>query len=286
MGGTLLFFSTSQAQPATVQAPFLQQGDTIFLHVDPQSGKWFPHTLRPGQTLYSIAQFYGISLNELYAWNPEFRNRSYHESEQVRIPIPNRAIIRYRSPRFSKAELLPVCYIVRKGDTVFGIAKRIFHMPIDTILRRNQLQSYNIEVGQALHVGWMSIHGIPDSLRQNYKGPLWEKSYQLKSQFDGTALHQSLKVQQGPARWISKSLNQTTTSPNQSTTALYALHNQAAKSSIIAVENPMTGRKVFVKVLGKIPSNYDPRTIVLISPEVARMLGVLDEKFYARVHYF
>ncbi len=275
----LLLPNLSHAQVATVQAPFLLPTDTIFLHRDPDGSQWFPHTLRPGQSLYSVAQFYGISLNTLYAYNPDFRGRPYQIGEQVRIPLPNRAIIRYKSPYFVASEFLPVCYVVRKGDTVFGIAKRLFKMPIDTIVRRNQLPDYTIEVGQALHIGWMSVHGIPDSLHRKHRGPLWDKSYALEKQFDEAALKHSIKFFQGAAFQIE-------TDKKQSSSGLYALCDKARKGSIIAIKNPMNNREVFAKVLGPIPTNYPSNIIVVIPSDIAQMLGGLDAKFFIHLRYF
>ncbi len=266
------------AQVFTPSPVYLLPSDTVFLHID-AGGKWFPHTIRPGQTLYSIAQFYGISLNELYQYNPNFRNRAYEQGEQVRIPLPNRAIIRYRSPDFTASEFVPVCYVVRPGNTLYHIATRLFQMPIDTIMRRNGLNTYEIYTGQPIHIGWMSIHGIPDSLHHVHRGPLWDKSYELGKKFNAIALDRKMYFARGPAYKVKYK------APYNSD-GLHVLFNKAPKGSIIAITNPMSNREVFAKVVGKIPPNYDPSALVVLSPAIVHMLGILDEKSFVHVKYF
>ncbi len=270
---TLLNAQTDEPHPTV----FLTPQDTVFLSL--RGGeKVLIHSIRAGQSLYAIAQFYGISLKELYDYNPGFRNRNYQVGEQVFIPIPNRAIIRYWRSDLARYEYAPVCYVVRKGDTVFGIAKRLFQMPIDTIMQRNALYDYNIEVGQPIHIGWMSIRGIPDSLHYRHRGPLWDQSYALERQFNQQALNKSVHFERGPAYW-----------PRQrgagEDSGLYALHNKAPKGSIISIYNPMSKREVYVKVLGRIPKIYDPSTLVVVSPAVVKMFGALDNKFVVEVRY-
>ncbi len=271
---SLLFAQNDEPHPTV----FLSPADTIFLSL--RGGeKTFTHTIQAGQSLYAIAKFYGLSLKELYDYNPGFRNRSYEAGEQLVIPIPNRAIIRYWRPDLVWYKYTPVCYVVRKGDTVFGIAKRLFQMPIDTIMRRNNLTDYNIELGQPIHIGWMSTSGIPDSLHHRHRGPLWDQSYAMERQFNETALEKPIQFERGPARWPKPQKGAA------SNNGLYALHNKAPKGSIISIYDPMSKREVYVKVLGRIPKTYDPATIVVVSPAVVKMFGALDDKFVVEVRY-
>lgn len=258
---------------------FLTAKDTIFLSINGYQEKVFEHVLEKGQTLYSLARFYGLKLDEVYAYNPRLHKEGYKPGDAVQIPVPNRAILRYKNSSFRVWNYVPVYYKVKKGDTFYGISKRYFKMPIDTIIQRNNLPP-DIELSrdQKLHIGWMSRHGIPDSLRQIRGGPLWEKSYSMKNVY---FLKKSAKreyKQSGAAYW-----NQEKGASND----LYALHPYAPIGSIISIKSPLYNRTVYVKVIGRMPLRaYDrEETKVIVSQAVAKMLGARDPRFFVEIQY-
>ena len=255
---------------------YLLPDDTIFLATGILSQKMHEHRLAPRQTLYSLAQFYGLTLEELYFYNPTLKNANYSIGTVVRIPIPNRAINRYKGKYFEESQYVPVCYVVEKGDNLYHISKRVFKLPIETVKEKNNLESNVLSVGQVLNVGWMSIFGIPDSLRQFKGHPLWKQSYVNKRKYFHKKVYKKERKRQGPALWIKGTKDKST---------LVVMHRQAREGDIIGVTNPMNNRTVYAKVVGKIPYAYPANIEVIVSPTVAKMLGVLDEKFYAKIQY-
>lgn len=196
----------------------------------------------------------------------------------IRVPVPNAAIKRYMESDFRPVENVPVFYVVKRGDTMFRIAKVYFRMPIELLMARNNMAGHTLKEGQQLHVGWISVHGIPDSLRQHAGGPLarrnaaLKKIYQMESggkhQFDG----------QGVAFWQKDS---------KEDSDLYALHRSAPRNAIIEVLNPMNNRTVYVKVIGKIPDTaYRNEVEVILSPLAAKLLGAIDSRFFVKVKYY
>jgi len=256
---------------------YLTPKDTIFLYLS-GGEKIFEHTLEKKQTLYSLAKFYGLGLDELYFYNPEISgSRGAELGHPIRIPIPNRAILRYYPPEYSPWDYVPVYYVVQQGETLYRICKEYFKMPIDTIMQRNYLPHTHISIGQSLHIGWMSVQGIPDSLRMHggilgglnsELGRIYQQDFFLKKEYS----------QQGAAKWPKdEKLN--------TGGGLYALHNKAPLQSIIAVTNPMTHRTLYVKVIGRIPEWYEQKVIVVVSPAVARALGAIDPSFFVQLRY-
>ena len=64
----------------------------------------------------------------------------------------------------------------------------------------------------------------------------------------------------------------------------FALHKTAPIGSIIKVRNPMNGRAIYVKVVGRLPDNIANENILIkLSKGAARKLNVLDEKFVAEL---
>jgi hypothetical protein len=67
----------------------------------------------------------------------------------------------------------------------------------------------------------------------------------------------------------------------------YALHDKAAKGSIIELHNPVTKRTVYAEVLGKIPAtSYSTNLVVILSPNTAKLLGAKDANFFVKIKYY
>jgi len=266
-----------QSTPYTGDATYyLLPEDTIFLRTGILSEKFFNHKLAPGQTIYSLANFYGLTLEELYFYNPALKDGAYKVGSVVKVPIPNRAINRYKGKYFEESQYVPICYVVESGDNLYHISKRIFRLPIETVKQKNQLQSNTLRIGQVLDVGWMSIYGIPDSLRQFKGHPLWKHSRTLKRSYYYQKQYKKERQSQGPALWNKKSKNKST---------LVVMHRHAPKGSVIGITNPMNNRTVYAKGIETVPYSYPADIVAIVSPAIAKMLGILDEKFYCQLSY-
>lgn len=256
---------------------YLTPKDTIFLSLGNYEEKIFEHVLEKKQTLFSLARFYGMKVADLYFYNPELKDGSYDVGQKVKIVIPNRAIIRYKPANYTPFDYVPVCYVVKQGDTFYSIAKRYFKLPLNYLAARNQMENTALKPNQKVQVGWMSIYGIPDSLRQFRGGPLWKKSYQLRQAYEEKSFQKKERLEKGAAFWNRE---------KKGGSDLYALHRRAPVNSTISVSNPMSGRTVFVKVVGRIPNRaYGNEVKVVVSPAVAKMLGAKDPRFFVEVKY-
>ena len=256
---------------------FLTPGDTIFLSLDYFGQKSFQHDVREGQTLFAISRFYGLSVEELYFFNPGLKDGVVHLGQKIIIPIPNRAILRYRPARFDSSRYAPIFYMVKRGDTMFNICKRQFRMPIDTIVKRNNLTDIHLRPGQLIHLGWMNINGIPESFHQANLDPIARRNAAMREIFHRTNAEKEMLEHKGAAVWKKDS---------KEDSDFYALHRFAPLNAVIEVENPMTKRIVYVKVIGKIPDRaYDDEVVIVLSPLSAKALGAKDPRFFVRVSY-
>jgi len=255
---------------------YLTPQDTIFLTTGLCAQKFFTHTMEPGQTLYSLSRFYGLTLEELYFYNPDYEGGKYDIGSQIKIPVPNRSILRYPPDDFDPSQYVPIFYIVQKGETIFNVAHRIFKLPIDTILDRNHMLTPTLFIGQKLHVGWMSIEGIPDNYRQFKGHPLWKKSYNFRQKYVNEKNAGKEHRKKGAAVYIKG---------NKSTADLLVMHRHAPVGSVMEITNPMKSRTVYAKVVAKIPRTYAPNIEVVVSPGVGKLLGARDDKFYVKTRY-
>jgi len=193
------------------------------------------------------------------------------------VPIPNKAIIRYRKRGFKPQGYVPIIYTVKKGDTAYKIAKTIFKMPIDTLLNRNGMTNFTLELGQQLHVGWMSIKGIPQKHRSFKLSPAAKVNQHLKKKYQQAKGIKKEYEQQGVAYWQKD---------GNKSNDFVALHRSAPLNSIIAISNPMTRRTLYARVVGKIPPTvYGKNVVVVISSKAATELGAKDPRFFVKVKY-
>ena len=270
-----IFYTFANATGDSTQ--YLTTRDTIFLQVDEYGQKLFAHVLEKNQTLYSLAKFYGIHLEDIYFYNPTFRKKPPSVGTPCIVPIPNKAILRYKTKKYYLKPYIPVYYVVKHGDNLYHIAKHFFNMPLDTIKMRNHLETAAIHTGQQLLVGWMSIEGVKNKT-DIPTSPLWKRSNYYRDKFYRQLSSGRKKImRKGAALWKKN---------NHQNKKIYALFNHAKPNTIIAVKNPMNGKKIFVKVVGRIPkSSFTTNTEIILSRAAAKMLKARNERFFVEIEY-
>jgi len=258
---------------------FLTPKDTVFLEVDGLGNKVFMHQLEKGQTLYSMARFYGLKLDAIKAFNPQLDMEGpIAPGQVVKVPIPDSAVVKYSDSVRLGEQYVPVVYSVKPGDTFYHIAKTCFRMSLDTLYRRNGMTSFILHEGQKLLIGWLDMAGIPDSLQMNNVSPLGARMRQLSFAFEAGKTKHDPHTHSGAAYWQRE---------KKGMSDFYALHRLAPAGSIIQITNPMKNRVAYAMVIGKIPDRaYGDDTIVVLSPSIAKLLGAKDPRFYVEVQYF
>ena len=105
------------------------------------------HEVQKGETLYSISRKYGISVGELCSENNISTSAVIKTGQKLKIPTQNSS----ETKNTQKVEKTDT-YIVKKGDTLYGIAKR-FGISVETLTILNKMSGSNtIKVGQVLTV--------------------------------------------------------------------------------------------------------------------------------------
>ena len=118
------------------------------------------YTVEPGDNLSAIAEEYGVSVAELKEWNelegdgiragtvlrirvsaPEVEALEREKPEPAPKPVPKKKVPTVRSR----------IYVVKKGDTLSGIAKRYPGVRVKDIMRHNHVGE-NIRAGQKLEI--------------------------------------------------------------------------------------------------------------------------------------
>ncbi|MGB4637026.1 MAG: LysM peptidoglycan-binding domain-containing protein, partial [Limnochordia bacterium] len=87
------------------------------------------YTVQPGDSMFLIAQRFGVSLNALIAANPQITNPNLiFPGQIVCVPIVSQPPGGCPPGTFA--------YTVRPGDTMFNIARR-FGVSLDALIRAN-----------------------------------------------------------------------------------------------------------------------------------------------------
>jgi membrane-bound lytic murein transglycosylase D len=100
------------------------------------------HTVMEGETLWSIARMYEISVDEIREWNRLTKYDVLRIGQKLYV----------REPRLEKKpERATSLYIVRGGDTLYQIAKR-FNMSVTELMDLNGKNTSSLSVGEELKV--------------------------------------------------------------------------------------------------------------------------------------
>jgi LysM repeat protein len=276
----LLFFLTAVKTQAFTgdDKRYLKFGDTLTVFLNDFQEKIFTHKMEEKQTLFSMAKFYGLKTDELYYYNPEFSKTPPKTGQMVKIPVPNRCIVRERDKKFNVTRFIPLMYVVRQGEGMKKIAEGFFNMSIDTLKKRNKLTDENLKLGQKLHIGWISVEGITAEQRKIKGATILQIMQNYRTTHQAESLGKKLLNKSGVAFWQKDS---------KMGSGLYALHRDCPENTIIVVNNPMKNKTVYVKVIGKIPpGTQDDNVEVVISPHAAKLLGALDPKFFVKIKYY
>ncbi len=102
-----------------------------------QGKKYYIHTVEKGQTLYSIAKAYEVSVDAIAYENPDVFN-GIKPDQKLKIPV-------LATPYKTKE------HTVQKGETLYGIAKK-YSATVEEIVQLNPEVSKGINPGQVIQV--------------------------------------------------------------------------------------------------------------------------------------
>ena len=259
----------------------MEEHDSVFMLIE-NGQKYLLHTVEAGQTVYSIKKFYGIDFSDIYYSNPSLKINAMKIGQQIKIPIVDKALKYFENGNFVDTAFIPVFYKVRPSETLFRLSRMYFRIPADLIMARNGLHSDVLSVGQVLHIGWLDKRGIPDTLKQYTGLPASLEADNRIHKYRYEAKLAAGKKEQnsaGIACW-DKSMRLS------STNKLYVMSSLVPSGGVVRIENPMTNRFLYAKVVAPKPENsFTDDAIIMLTPTVANALGGLDSRFYVKVLY-
>jgi len=124
-----------------------QQLKIPFIKPLQSNSKYKIHVLEKGQTIYSISKTYKVSVDEIFALNPELRN-GYKIDQKIKIPIKKAPVEKEEKSAENKSK--NKIYKVKKKDTLYGLSKK-FNLSTAQILNANpQIRTEGLKKGQKI----------------------------------------------------------------------------------------------------------------------------------------
>lgn len=113
-----------------------------YIGVVPEEGTY---TVKSGDTLYSIAKKFNVTVNELKSLN-KISNNTINLNQVLKIPNSSTPQV----PTESNT------YIVKSGDTLYAIAKK-YNTSVDAIKKLNNMSSNSLSINQVLKIPVSSV---------------------------------------------------------------------------------------------------------------------------------
>jgi LysM repeat protein len=241
--------------------------DTLEAYVDAKYNTYFQYHSQSETISSDLARQFHVRESEMLSIRTNASQDTMGEIGSILIPFASEDLLKEKS---AASDCIAVVYTVRRKETLFKIARRYFDLKVDQLRRINNLSSNAISIDQRLLVGWFVLH------------PVTESVHTIEPKLTSIALPVDPFYPEDPILQIGVAFWKK--SPNESS-HLFAMHRSARINSMIEITNPMFNTKVLVKVVGRIPPTYKQDIALVVSPAVAKILGVLDPRFRAEMRF-
>lgn len=217
------------------------------------------HTVQQGQTLYSIARQYQVSVDDLKQWN-NLADNELKIGESLYVAQPERSVA------FRPQEA------VRSTPSGPSTAPSSTQTPArEETAARQEPAVTNTTSAPAQ----TPVRNTP-STRETSPAPSGQSAESIR-------ISESLKsgdeiIESGLAELIEGT---------EGNRKYLALHRTAPMGTILKIRNEMNNREVFVRVMGKLPDTaMTDKLIIRISKSAYDRLGAIDPRFRVEVTYY
>lgn len=284
------------------------------------------HTVAAKETMFSISQLYGVSVDDIKQWNNLTSNA---------LSIGQELIIRKNSAsaRPSAANTTPVAaqsrpapangmHVVAPKETMYSISK-LYGISVQELKDWNRIEGNEISIGQELFVAapksgqttgtgtTIPLATVPVQTTTGAVTPSGtavakktEPPVTTSASTDSRPVAETKTITTAPAVESKEQTIRISESIKSSDEVLetglaeliegtdgnrkyLALHRTAPVGTILKVKNEMNNREVFVRVMGKLPDTaLTNKLVIKISKSAYDRLGAIDPRFRVEVTYY
>ena len=186
--------------------------ETYYNYDEMSAPNYITYTVKPGDTLYSIASNNGVSVDTIISDNV-LPNNSLSVGQILRLRVSDGEVLECFGPDFEiPEEIVPsVTYVVKAGDNLYNIAKQ-YNTSVSEIVRLNNLPNNNLSVGQQLLIPTALVSDNSSS-SNTYVVKSGDNLYSIARRF-GTSVNDIIRLNNLPG--TSLSIGQTLVIPNNS----------------------------------------------------------------------
>ena len=100
------------------------------------------YTVKHGDTLYEVSKRSGVSMDNIKKWS-KLKSNVLYSGQVLQLKAP--------APKVVDDKITSKSYVVRKGDTLYSIAKRA-NLSVSKVKSLNNMKSNTIRVGQTIYL--------------------------------------------------------------------------------------------------------------------------------------
>ena len=246
------------------------------------------YKIEPKDNYYSLGRKYGISPKKIMEFN---NNAPLTIGIIIRIPTDQSFMSTVASKNEAADNAVETSmHTVAKKETLYSISA-MYGMRMEDLKKLNNLKSTALSIGKVLKViDNKSQNSKPVIKKEVIKeAPKPQPVVEDNQEGDSTETNPVKEIprnkygiteleEKGTAVWIDDK--------NLDATKSYALHRTAPVGTVIKITNPMSGRSVFAKVVGRYTENETTKdVIIVITKAAAEAIGVIDKRFYVNIGY-
>lgn len=283
------------------------------IQLDESGQAYFYHSISIDETLYTICKRYNASVQEVIEINNIADSQNLTLNTSLVIPFNTDQINTELNPKDNE---LPIYYKVKKQETLYRIAKVYFNQEVESLVMRNKLQGFGLDLGQELIIGYYpfktiklesrNVESIAQLPAKNNPSSIESMSYKgevvIDSKGNSHLLNNGELVTEtnDNVKEVALISNETTTKYSQikkkgiafwdkggaDYQTLMVLHKDAVVNTSIEIRNAITGQTAIATVVGNIPKDAFKKDIdIVLSPAVAKKIGALDSRLQVEMVY-
>jgi LysM repeat protein len=283
-----------------------------------QNNKPKVHEVEVGESLYSIAKKYKVSVKEIFKINPSIADSTILPGQLIKIPIltpssspkiPQNSTVKSsttptKSPAATQssqsvtpsktvpaASTKSVFHEVEQDQTLYSIARK-YSVSVEDLQKWNNIKDANIKPGTKLVISpngpLKYVEGVKEvktlnpsttPVRTNITYNDVQDMY-YQNYLDAKSTGRDDVIERGTAGKLQ-------TENAMMGSNYFALHKTATIGSILKVKNLVNNKYCFVKVIGKLPETGENENILMrISGAAQKDLGINLEKCYVELIYY
>ena len=132
------------------------------------------HTVASGETFNSIAQKYGLTLNQITTLNPSIDARKLQVGMDILVGTAENTNVRTENNEQKNTQLTPKVHIIAKGETLNMVAKK-YNISLNKLEKLNPtMDSRKLKIGMVVNLPPDTITGNPIS-KEEGKEPVFKE---------------------------------------------------------------------------------------------------------------